>query len=157
MSIDVTLPEDEPVIIMTRLLDAPIELVWEVFTTPEHMVHWWGGHGWSNPVCEIDLRVGGRRTQVMRSPEGMDIPMNGIFLEVEKPTRLVWRNEYADPSRPPVIQAAVLSEEGGKTRWTLTATMVSMESREAATRMGFAGFIGESMERLAGYLADRQR
>lgn len=156
MIIDVTQPENEPFIIMTRLLDAPIDLVWAVFTQPEHMVHWWGGHGWSNPVCEIDLRVGGARNQVMRSPEGYEMALKGIFLEIRKPDRLVWRNESDDPARPPVIQAVTFTEEGGKTRWTLQSTMVSVAARDKAIEAGFVRMITQGMERLDGYLASAQ-
>lgn len=152
MIIDVTQPENEPFIIMTRLLDAPIDLVWAVFTQPEHMVHWWGGHGWSNPVCEIDLRVGGARTQVMRSPDGYEMALNGVFVEIDEPHHLVWRNESDDPARPPVIQAVTFTEEGGKTRWTLRSTMISVAARDKAVEMGFVQMITQGTERLDGYL-----
>jgi len=154
--IDVTQPENEPFIIMTRLLDAPIDLVWAVFTQPEHMVHWWGGHGWSNPVCEIDLRVGGARNQVMRSPEGYEMALNGVFVEIDEPHHLVWRNESDDPARPPVTQAVTFTEEDGKTRWTLRSTMVSVAARDKAAEMGFVRMITQGMERLDGYLASAQ-
>jgi len=55
---------DEAVIVMSRIFDAPRPLVWKAMTEPEHLVQWWGGHGFTNPVCEMDARPGGRWDQM---------------------------------------------------------------------------------------------
>ena len=61
-------PADEAVIVMTRIYEAPRDLVWEVITEPRHVAQWWGGPGFSNPVCEMDVRPGGLWRHVMRFP-----------------------------------------------------------------------------------------
>ena len=148
-----TTPSDRE-IVLTRLFDAPRELVFEAMTRPEHVKRWWGclDERYSVPVCEIDLRVGGTRKQVMRSPDGYEMALTGVFLEIRRPDRLVWRNESDDPARPPIIQAVTFTEEDGKTRWTLQSTMVSVEARDKAAEMGFVQMITQGIERLNGYL-----
>lgn len=98
------IPADEAVIIITNILDAPRTLVWEAFTTPEHVKNWYGGHGYSNPVCEMDVRPGGRWRHVMRTPSGIEISMEFVFVEVVKPEKLSWRDvddaKPTTPSRP---------------------------------------------------------
>jgi uncharacterized protein YndB with AHSA1/START domain len=83
-------PPDDAVILLTRIYDAPRDLVWEAITDPRHVAQWYGGDGFTNPVCEMDLRVGGLWRHVMRAPSGMEFPIDSIFLEVSPPERLVW-------------------------------------------------------------------
>ena len=99
-SFTVTTPSDTE-IRMTRLFDAPRELVFEVMTKPEHVKHWWGclGDGYSVPVCEIDLRVGGRWRFVNRHPKG-DAAFHGEYREIAPPSRLVFTEIFEDyPTR----------------------------------------------------------
>lgn len=74
----------------TRVLKAPRENVWAAWTDPKQMAAWWGPKGFTNPVCEMDVRPGGRIWIVMRAPDGSDHPMGGEFREVEAPERLVF-------------------------------------------------------------------
>ena len=83
-------------IIVTRVLDAPRELVFEAWTQPEHVKHWWGPKGFTTPFCEIDLRPGGVFLRCMRSPEGRDFWVTGVFREVVAPERLVFTDSFAD-------------------------------------------------------------
>src|SRR5260370_21770732 len=82
----------ETAIVMSRVYDAPRSLVWQAMTRPEHIRRWWGGPGFSNPVCEMDVRPGGLWHHVMRFPDGHELHLDFIFLEVEPPSRLVWRH-----------------------------------------------------------------
>src|SRR5262245_54420869 len=83
---------DEAVVVMTRTFDAPREKVWAAFTDPKHVSKWYGGHGFSNPVCEMDVRPGGLWRHVMRTPDGHEFEMDFVFIEVVKPKRLVWQS-----------------------------------------------------------------
>ena len=108
MSIDTEIPADEPTIIMTRIYDAPRDLVWAVSTEPRHIRKWWGGPGVTNPVCEIDLRPGGRWVHAMRFPDGHELRLEFEFVEVEPPLRLVWRQhgDRAERAERPVHDVA---------------------------------------------------
>ena len=87
------LPADnDRVLVITRVLNAPRALVWRAFSDPAHLSRWWGPHGFTNPVCELDFRVGGRWHNVMRTPEGVEYPIDVIFIEIVEPERIVYRN-----------------------------------------------------------------
>src|SRR5436853_2891112 len=83
---------------LTRVLDAPRELVFRMWTDPQHVAKWWGPTGFTNPVCEMDVRPGGALRIVMRAPDGADYPMIGTYGEVTPPERLAFTNSavYAD-------------------------------------------------------------
>jgi uncharacterized protein YndB with AHSA1/START domain len=146
---------DEAVIVMSRVFDAPRALVWRAMTEPEHLAQWWGGHGFSNPVCEMDVRPGGLWHHVMRTPDGTEHEFNFVYLEVEAPKKLVWKN--AEPGKsecgPPASVAAVTLEDlGAQTKWTLVARFNSIAERDLAVQMGFGNVIAASNERLAAHL-----
>src|ERR1700677_4936537 len=75
---------------LTRILDAPRELVFKLWTEPRHLAQWWGPHGFTNPVCELDARAGGAIRVHMRAPDGTAYPMGGAFEEIVPPQRLVF-------------------------------------------------------------------
>jgi uncharacterized protein YndB with AHSA1/START domain len=78
-----------PTIEITRVFDAPLALVWMVWTEPEHVKQWWGPHGFSTPVYEADLRTGGTMRYHMRAPDGTVFPSGGRFEEVVPHERIV--------------------------------------------------------------------
>jgi len=80
-------------LVITRIFDAPRELIFKVWTDPEHVKRWWGPKPFTNPVCEIDLQPGGRFHYVMRSPDGMDFPMKGTFIEIVRNKKLVYSDD----------------------------------------------------------------
>src|SRR3979411_319027 len=96
---------DEPVIVITRIFDAPRELVWTAITDPKHVALWYGGPGFTNPVCEMDLRPGGIWRHVMQAPNGAQFSINSVFLEVIEPERLVWKT-FKDEKRKPAPPTA---------------------------------------------------
>lgn len=79
---DPILTLEENIVRIERLFDAPIQLVWEVWTNPLHIGKWWGPKGFTNPTVEFDFKVGGSYRIVMRSPDGVDYPVKGHFLEI---------------------------------------------------------------------------
>lgn len=91
-----THPAGEPTIIITRVYDAPRDQVWLAMTQAEHVRQWWGGAGCSSPVCEMDVRPGGLWNHLMRFADGRELHLHFVFLEVEKPARLVWQNADRD-------------------------------------------------------------
>lgn len=143
---------DEAVIVMRRTFDAPREVVWAAFTDPKHVVRWYGGRGFENPVCEMDVRPGGRWRHVMRTPDGVDHELEFVFLEVVKPEKLVWRN--ADHGKRPAddfhdnVMTVTLEEEGERTRWTLVTRFRSIAARDLAARSGFTQVLAEGVEKM---------
>jgi uncharacterized protein YndB with AHSA1/START domain len=89
---------DRPVIVITRDFDAPRELVWKAITDPKQVAIWYGGPGFTNPVCEMDLRPGGAWRHVMQAPNGARYSIDSVFVEIIAPERLVWRT-VKDPNR----------------------------------------------------------
>src|SRR5690242_1348376 len=75
-------------LVITRVFEAPRALVWQVWTEPRHVAQWWGPHGFTNPVCELDPRPGGALRIDMAGPDGVVSPCTGIFHEVVAPERL---------------------------------------------------------------------
>src|SRR5262249_16103351 len=101
---------------------------------PKHVKQWWGGAGASNPVCEMDVRPGGAWRHVLRFPDGTEIAMNFVFVEVEKPRRLVFQDrDYGMPKQgaPAARVSVTLTEEGGKERWRMEARFDSAAIRDA--------------------------
>lgn len=90
-----TLPNERRVVI-TRVFDAPRELVWRAWTESQHMAKWFGPKSFTIPSCEVDPRVGGVLLLTMRGPDGQDYPMKGVFREVVKPERLSFSNIAVD-------------------------------------------------------------
>lgn len=83
-------------ILITRVFDAPRDLVWKAWTEPEHFKRWWGPKDFTCPFCEMDLRVGGKYLNCMRSPEGKEYWGTGVFREIIPMERLVFTDCFAD-------------------------------------------------------------
>ena len=156
-SFKVTTPSDEE-IRMTRLFNAPRHLVFDAMTKPEHVKQWWGrlGEGYSVPVCEIDLRVGGAWRFVNRHPEG-EAAFYGEYREITPPSRLVF-TEIFEPFPDAVsVVTAEFTEEGGKTRLTATVRYSSQGVRDMVIASGMSRGAGISYDRLEDLVAALQR
>ncbi|MDB6088134.1 MAG: putative glutathione S-transferase-related transrane protein [Gammaproteobacteria bacterium] len=149
---------DEPTIVITRMFDAPRELIWKAITDPKQVALWFGGQGFTNPVCEMDVRPGGTWHHVMQAPNGPQFTIDSVFLEVVEPERLVWTS-VPDPKRnpppPAPVNTVTLEVHGAQTKWTLVARFSSIEERDRAAQMGFARMISEGAERVAELLKTR--
>src|SRR5262245_63539620 len=88
-------------IVITRVFDAPRDLVWKVWTQPEHVARWWGPRGFTTTVTELDLRVGGRSRYVMKGPDGAEYPVCGVFREIVPFERIVTTDEFGEGFKPP--------------------------------------------------------
>lgn len=152
-----TTPSDRE-IRLTRLFDAPRELVFEAMTRPEHVRQWWGrlGDGYSVPVCEIDLRPGGKWRFVNRHPEGEAV-FYGVYREVAPPERVVFTEIFEPFPDAASVVTAVLTEEQGKTRLTATCLYPSLEVRDMVIKTGMATGAATSYDRLEDLVAVLQR
>jgi uncharacterized protein YndB with AHSA1/START domain len=156
-SYKVTTPSDRE-ICLTRLFDAPRQLVFEVMTKPEHVKRWWGrlGEGYTVPVCEIDLRVGGKWRFVNKHPQG-EAAFYGEYLEISPPGRLVF-TEIFEPFPDAVsVVTAVLVDEGKQTRFTAVVRYPSVEVRDMVLNSGMSRGAGISYDRLEDLVAELQR
>jgi uncharacterized protein YndB with AHSA1/START domain len=157
-------------LVITRLFDAPRELVWKAFTEPERLAHWWGPTGFTMLVHTLDLHPGGIFHYSMRSPDGQLLWGRFFFREIQPPERLVFVNSFSDESgnitRAPfsrswpleILNSVTLTEVDDKTTVTLRGGPINASDEERATfwnaqdsvRQGFAG----TFDQLAAYLSE---
>jgi len=115
-------PHGEATVTLTRVYDAPRDLMWRAWTDPKHMAQWFGPRGFTSSVPELDVRVGGNLRIVMHGPDGNDYPMKGVFREVVPPERLVFSNIAVDNDGNHLLEGettVILEAQGAKTKLTL--------------------------------------
>jgi len=121
---------------ITRVVDAPRRLVFDAWTNPRHVPQWLlGPPGWTMPVCEIDLKVGGAWRYVWRKSDGTEMAMAGTYREVKPPERVVWTERWG-PEWPETMNTIAFAETGGRTTVTMTIKYPSREARDAALQTG---------------------
>src|SRR5262245_21642108 len=153
-----TMPSDRE-IVLTRLFDAPRRLVFDAMTRPEHVRRWWGilDEEHSVSVCEIDLRPGGRWRFVGRGPKGDFPAFYGVYREISPPDRLVYTEIFEPFPDAESLVTAVLTEEGGNTRLTVTCLYPSREVRDIVIDSGMERGAGISYDRLEDLVAELSR
>jgi uncharacterized protein YndB with AHSA1/START domain len=142
-------------IVMARVFDAPRDLVFDAYTKPELLKRWMGVFGgWTLPVCEIDLRVGGTYRFVWRNADGTNMGMRGVYREVVRPERLVNTEKFDEAWYPgESLITLVLTEKAGKTTMTVTMRYESREARDAVVKSPMEGGVAASYDNLAELLA----
>jgi uncharacterized protein YndB with AHSA1/START domain len=139
-------------LVMRRDFDAPRELVFEAFTSPEHLPHWMlGPDGWTMTACEIDLRPGGEWRFAWRKADDAVMELSGEYREIDPPGRLVQTESWGD-DWPETLNTLLLEEEDGRTKMTQRIAYPSREARDAAARSGMKEGASLSFQRLADYL-----
>ena len=155
----------EQAVVITRVFEAPRELVWKAWTECERLIRWWGPKGFATPFCKTDLHVGGVYVNCMRSPDGKDYWSTGIYREIVPLKRIVCTDSFADEKGnivpatyygmsadfPLEMLVTVTFEEiGGKTKVTLRHALGPVPASERdLCRQGWS----ESLDKLAGELA----
>jgi len=153
--LQVTTPSDRE-IAMTRVFNAPRRLVFDALTKPELVKRWLlGPPGWSMPVCEIDLRLGGKYRYVWRQDsDGTEMGMGGVYREIVKPERIVATEKFDQAWYPgDAVGTLRLVEQGGKTTLTQTVLYDSKETRDAVLKSPMESGVSASYDRLADVLA----
>lgn len=143
-------------IVMTRDFNAPRHLVFDAFTKPELIRRWLlGPDGWSMPVCEVDLRIGGKYRYVWRkNDDGQEMGMGGVFRDVDKPKRVINTEKFDDPWYPgEAVDTIEFAEKSGKTTVTQTIHYESREARDGVLKSGMESGVAKSYDRLAEMLA----
>ena len=142
-------------IVITRAFDAPRKLVFDAFTRPELVKQWLlGPDGWSMPVCEIDLKVGGKYRYVWRrDKDGTEMGMGGVYRDIVAPERIVATEKFDQSWYPgEAVGTSVLTEQGGKTTLTQTILYESREARDGVLKSGMEKGVVASYDRLANLL-----
>lgn len=158
-TLNVTLPSERE-IAMTRVFHAPRRLVWEAHTKPELVQRWLlGPDGWSMPVCEMDLRVGGKYRWVWRrDKDGTEMASGGVFKEIVAPERLVSTEQFEQAWYPGEgLNTLVLTEKDGKTTLTQTMLYESREIRDGVLKSGMESGVEASYDRLDEIFAKAAR
>jgi uncharacterized protein YndB with AHSA1/START domain len=155
-TLQVTTPSDRE-IVMTRVFDAPRNLVFDAWTKPELLKRWLGVRaGWSMSICQVDLRVGGAYRYGWSGPDGAEMAMGGVYREITKPELFVATEQFDDPWYPgEALDTLVLVEHDGKTTATTTVLYDSQETRDAVLQSGMDRGVGESYDVLDEVLASR--
>ncbi len=154
-ALTITTPTDREVQI-TREFNAPRHLVFRAMTEPALVKRWLTGPpGWSMPVCEIDLRVGGAYRYLWRKEGGVEMGMRGEFREITPPERLVATELFDDPWYPGgALDTTVLTNRGGMTLMTLTVCYESKETRDAVLKTPMAEGMSYGYEQLEALLKE---
>lgn len=156
----VSTPSDVEVA-MTRTFDAPRQLVFDMWTKPEHLMHWLGQgdgqlKGWTMTTCEVDLRPGGAYHFVWDGPDGETLGIAGVYREIVPGERLVTTEIFDEPYRDEmggeVINTLTFEEQGGRTTITSTARYPSREARDGALQTGMESGVAEGYDTLERYL-----
>ncbi len=137
-------------LIITRVIDAPRELVWRAWTNPAYLTRWWGPKNFTSPSGTIDLRVGGKYLFCMRSPEGKDFWSTGIYKEIVPFERIVCTDSFAD-EKGNVVPASHYGMPGDDWPMDLLVT-VTFEDAGKKTRMTLrhVGIPAGEMGKMAG-------
>jgi len=146
----------ERALALTRVFDAPRDLVFEAWTDPKRMAQWWGPKDFTNPVCELDVRVGGAILIHMRAPDGIVYSMSGTYREVVAPERLVFTSAALDEAGRALFQilnTVTFTEHAGRT--TLTVHARVFDETPGADRYldGMSEGWSMSLDRLAAAVA----
>jgi uncharacterized protein YndB with AHSA1/START domain len=143
-------------IVMTRVFNAPRKHVFAAWTRPELVKQWLlGPPGWSMPVCEIDLKVGGKyRYEWRRDSDGQNMGMGGVYREIVPPERLVVTEQFDEAWYPGhALITLILTEKDGKTTATQTVKYESQEARDAVMKSPMESGVAASFDRMAELLA----
>jgi len=151
-SAEVTLPSDTEIKIVRRF-DAPRDLVFDVWTTPEHVRNWWGWEKDPMTVCEIDLRVGGEWRFISVNDDYGEVHFYGEYKEIDRPRRLVSTEVFAPYPDSPALNTLTLEEGEGVTTMTILVDYPSKEARDATIASGMESGLQHSLDRADTVLA----
>jgi uncharacterized protein YndB with AHSA1/START domain len=153
----------EQALVITRVFDAPREVVFKAWSDPEMAKRWWGPKGFTTPVAKIDFRVGGKFLNCMRSPDGQDYWSTGVYQEIVVPERIVCTDSFADADGNVVpashygmtgdvptemLITVTFEDQGGKTKMTLRHEGLPAGEHQTGANQGW----NESFDKLADYL-----
>lgn len=141
---------------ITRMFDAPREVVFQTWTDPAHLKRWWGPRDFTNPVCEVHLKIGGAWKIVMRGPNGAEHTAQGVYREILPPERLVFTNSAFDQDGKLLLEGVTtvnLIDLGGKTKLILRTRAKGLVPFAEQMLDGMESGWSQSLDRLAEEIA----
>ena len=155
-------------IVITREFAAPRQLVWDVWTTPQHLEEWFGPKGFNTRVEELDFRVGGRSNYIMVGPDGAEYPAVGVFKEIIPIEKIVSTDDWGEGFKDVeafknvdlpqgMILTALFDDIGQRTKLTLVTSHQSVEDREKHEKIGVVAGWNSSFDKMDEYLAEVQK
>ncbi len=157
MSRNATEPEAQREIIITRVFDAPARLLFKAYSTPEHIMRWFGPRGWPVTMCEMDFRVGGKFRFQMTGPEGQtNTPFGGQYLEIVPDRKIVYDNGFESPGAGRMIVTVTFDEYGDQTTLVIQTIFDSIAMKNAHVGGGFEEGTGSGLDQLADLVAEMQ-
>jgi uncharacterized protein YndB with AHSA1/START domain len=148
----IEVPPGEPAVVFRRFVDAPPDLVFAVWTEPEHLRNWWGPRQFELVVCESDPRAGGRYLFVQRAPDGQEHTFHGVYREVARPHRLVRTFIYAGAPADESVETLTFQRGGRGTLITSRSVFPSFAAREFYAQAGLEAGLRDSHQRLDEWL-----
>lgn len=145
-------------LVITRTFDAPRELVFAAWTTPEHVAKWWGPRDFTITTREMDIRPGGVWRYIMHGPDGVDYDNEITYLEIERPERLVYRHGSGGEDPGGEFQTTVtFAARAGQTELTMQMLFASVaDLKQAVEQFGAIEGANQTLDSLAEFLADRR-
>jgi uncharacterized protein YndB with AHSA1/START domain len=150
-------------IIITRVFDAPRELVFRAFSEPEQVRQWWGPTGWTMPVCTIDFRPGGEWRYCIRNAEGEEHCARAVYQKIVPMEQIVFRDEIVDNQGRPIVGqpsrqlTVIFNDLAGKTLLTVYVELGSTADLEKLLAMGFSKGFSEALNNLEQHLRQVQQ
>jgi uncharacterized protein YndB with AHSA1/START domain len=154
-SASLTLPTDDQILI-TRQFDAPKELVYRAWTTPELVKRWWHANRGEITLVEIDLRVGGKWRQVMVTPDGFEVGFHGEYTDLVPNERIVSTEVFEgipNGEESATLNTVTLTEENGRTKLLLLVQAPSKDVRDAIIATGMEDGLQDALDLLEGVAA----
>jgi len=152
----ITLPSENEIKI-ERKFDAPAELVFDVWTTAEHVRNWWGYPEHEMTDCSIDLRVGGTYRFAAQVPDFGEVAFRGVYKEIERPDRLVATEIYEAFPDTEAVNTLTLEEVDGVTTMVIVSAYPGQESRDAVIESGMESGLQVSLDRAEAILLSIQK
>jgi uncharacterized protein YndB with AHSA1/START domain len=146
-------------VVMTRVFDAPREVVFGAWIDPFHLAQWFGPKMFTTPVAEVDARVGGKWRVVMRAPDGTEYPGAGVYREIVKPERLVFTNDALDKDGNKLLEGlttVTFEEFEGKTKLTLTTRSKGLVAGTDKMLAGMEEGWSQTLDKLHGVVENGQ-
>ncbi len=148
-------PREMREVVITRVLDAPRELVFKAWTDPKMVQQWWGPTGFTNPVCEVDGRLGGHIRIHMRAPTGETHPMKGVFTEFAPPEKIVFTNIALGPNGEPILDGmttVTFEAQGDKTKVTMSSRATAVVPEAVKHLQGMEMGWSLTLDRLTNFV-----
>lgn len=145
-------------IVITRSFQAPPRLVFQAYTTPEHLKRWFGPKEWPLTLCEVDFRIGGRFRFALTGPDRRQgPPFGGEYLDIVPHERIQYDNGFEMPGAEKMIVTITLQEQGGTTVLTMRTLFSTVAARNEHLQLGFAQGVGSGFDNLVAYLEELRR